>query len=99
MFKSITSDNGSEFALLSNLKKYGIGVYCTHPYSAFERGTNENHNGLIRRFIPKGERILNYCHEAISRIEDWINSLPRKILGYRTPEELFEEELDFIYAI
>ncbi|HHU33323.1 MAG TPA: IS30 family transposase [Clostridia bacterium] len=99
VFKSITSDNGSEFALLSNLKKYGIGVYFTHPYSAFERGTNENHNGLIRRFIPKGERILNYCHEAISRIEDWINSLPRKILGYRTPEELFEEELDFIYAI
>jgi len=90
VFKSFTSDNGSEFSLLSSLKKYGVGVYFAHPYSAYERGTNENLNGLIRRFIPKEERVSNYSHEAIFRVEEWINSLPRKILGYKTPEKLFE---------
>ena len=99
IFKTITSDNGSEFAFLSDLKNEGIGVYYTHPYSSFERGTNENHNGLLRRFIPKGKRISSYSREAIERIEEWCNSLPRKILGYRTPEELFEAQLDLIYAL
>jgi IS30 family transposase len=99
VFKSLTADNGSEFAALSTLKEQGVGVYFTHPYSAFERGTNENHNGLIRRFIPKGKKISEYSQEAIARVEEWINGLPRKILGYKTPEELFDEELDLIYAL
>ncbi|WP_156786946.1 IS30 family transposase [Thermoanaerobacter wiegelii] len=55
MFKSITADNGSEFAELDEmLKEYGSKAYFTHPYSAFERDTNERHNGLVRRFIPRG---------------------------------------------
>jgi IS30 family transposase len=54
LFKSITADNGSEFA---GLDRQGIDVYYAHPYSAWERGTNERHNGLIRRFIPKGKAI------------------------------------------
>jgi IS30 family transposase len=99
VFKSVTADNGSEFALLSSLKEEGVGVYFTHPYSAFKRGTNENHNGLIRRFIPKGKKISDYSQEVIDRIEEWINGLPRKILGYKTPEEQFEAELDLIYAL
>ena len=98
-FKTITSDNGSEFASLSRLKEQNVGVYFTHPFSSFERGTNENHNGMIRRFIPKGKKISDYSLEAIERIEEWMNGLPRKILGYKTPEELFEEELDLIYAL
>jgi len=99
VFKTITSDNGSEFSELHELEsKSSTKVYFTHPYSSFERGTNERHNGLIRRFIPKGKSVNDYADEDISFIEEWINSLPRKILGYNTPEELFEDELDTIYA-
>ena len=59
--------------------------------------TVERHNGLIRRFIPKGKRIDSYTSEQISQIELWSNSLPRKLLGYRTPDEIFEAEVDKIY--
>lgn len=99
VFKTITSDNGSEFASLASLSAVNTSVYFTHPYSSFERGTNERHNGLLRRFIPKGKRISDYSLDAIQRIEDWINGLPRRILGYKTPEELFEAELDVVYAL
>lgn len=99
VFKSITSDNGSEFAELNKLtKNTRTEIYFTHPYSSYERGTNERHNGLLRRFIPKGKSISDYSHEEIAFIGDWINGLPRKILGYKTPEELFEEELEIIYS-
>ena len=83
VFKSITGDNGSEFADLSTLES--------------ETGTNERHNGLIRRFIPKGKRISDYSQDDIAFIEEWMNTLPRKILNYKTPEELFEIHLDEIY--
>ncbi|GAA3653845.1 IS30 family transposase [Asaccharospora irregularis] len=99
VFKSITGDNGSEFAELANIEEVcNTKVYFTHPYSSFERGTNERHNGLVRRFIPKGKRISNYDINDIGFIEEWMNTLPRKILGYNTPEKLFEEHLDSIYA-
>jgi IS30 family transposase len=99
VFKSITGDNGLEFAELSKLEKEtDTKVYFAHPYSSHERGTNERHNGLIRRFIPKGVAISDYDIENIASIEDWCNQLPRKILGYRTPEELFDEALDIIYS-
>lgn len=74
-------------------------MYFTHPYSSFKKGTNERHNGLIRRFIPKGKRILNYSLETISFIENWMNTLPRKLINYKTPEELFEIHLDKIYSL
>ena len=61
------------------------------------RGTVERHNGLIRRFIPKGEAIDDYSLQDIIDIETWCNSLPRKILAYHTPDEIFEKELDRIY--
>lgn len=98
VFKTITGDNGSEFSLLSELKEKDIRVFFTHPYSSWEKGTNERHNGLLRRFIPKGESISNYSAEELLFIADWANGLPRKILGYHTPEELFEKELDRIFA-
>ena len=93
LFKSITADNGSEF---SSLNKHGTNIYYAHPYSAWERGTNERHNGLIRRFIPKGKAIKDLTLEQIKRIENWCNNLPRKILGYRTPIELFNYEIQRI---
>jgi len=94
VFRTITADNGSEFSGLSKmLEELGIEVYHTHPYSAWERGTNERHNGLIRRFIPKGKSIKDFSEETIKRVQQWLNSFPRRILGYKTPEECFNEEI------
>ena len=98
VFKTVTSDNGSEFTRLTELTSQGTKVYFTHPYSSWEKGTNECHNKLLRRFIPKGGSMGSYTAEDITFMADWANALPRKILGYRTPEELFEAELDRIYA-
>ncbi len=100
VFKTITSDNGLEFtSLTETLKEVSTKVYFTHPYSSYERGTNERHNGILRRFIPKGKSITNITESVLNQILDWINGLPRKILGYSTPEQLFERELDRIYAL
>lgn len=94
-FKSITADNGSEFASLREvLEDENCPVYYAHPYSAWERATNERQNGLIRRFIPKGKSIDNLTAETIQRIENWCNNLPRKILGYKTPKQCFLEYID-----
>lgn len=70
-----------------------IDIYFTHPYSSGERGTNENHNGIIRRFISKGKAIEDYSRTQIRMVEEAMNNLPRKIFAYKTPNELFEEEL------
>lgn len=94
VFKSFTSDNGSEFAELADLEKTtDTKVYFAHPYSSGERGTNERHNGLIRRFIPKGKSISDFSIESIAKVENWCNTLPRKILNYLTPNEAFEDNL------
>lgn len=99
IFKTITTDNGSEFTRLSELESFSNTlVYYAHPYSSWEKGTNERHNGLIRRFIPKGKRIDNYSIDDIAAVEEWCNQLPRKLLGYMTPDEIFNDELDKIYA-
>lgn len=100
VFKSITTDNGSEFAQLSSLEDLvGTLVYFAHPYTSCEKGSIERHNGLLRRFVRKGHRIDEYSLDQISRIELWCNALPRRILGYMTPEEAFDRELDKIYAL
>ena len=98
VFKSITADNGSEFAMLSELKELGIPVYFTLPYASLEKRTNECHNRMLRRFIPKGRSINDYSADEILIFGDIINNLPRKILGYYTPDELFDAELDRIYT-
>jgi IS30 family transposase len=87
LFKTITCDNGSEFSGITELLKNVVHVYFTHPYSSWERGTNENHNGMIRRFIPKGTKISDVPLRIIHRTQDWMNNLPRRILGYATPSE------------
>lgn len=99
IFKSITGDNGSEFAKLAELESEGIKIYFTHPYSSWEKGTNECHNKLLRRFIPKGVSMRTFTAEDIAYMADWANTLPRRLLGYRTPDELFDAELDRIYAL
>lgn len=97
IFKSITADNGSEFADLSKIEKStGTQIYFAHPYSAFERGSNERYNGLIRRLIPKGKSLQEYSVRAIKRVQEWCNNLPRKILDYLTPKQAFEKELSLL---
>lgn len=99
VFKSITADNGSEFSRLSELEAYGVSIYFAHPYSSWERAQNECHNRILRRYIPKGVSIDLYSAEQILHFADEMNALPRKQLGYRTPEELFEKFLDKVYSL
>ena len=98
IFKSITSDNGSEFSELTKAFPT-VKIYYAHPYSSGERGTNEKQNSLIRNFHPKGKSFDNVSEIAIKRIEDWINNLPRKFAQYLTPNELFDNELQKINII
>lgn len=94
IFKTVTADNGAEFTeLATQLEKRGSQAYFSHPYSSWERGSNERHNGLIRRFIPKGTSIRNLDPGTIQRIQNWCNQLPRKILNYRIPQQCFSDEL------
>jgi IS30 family transposase len=91
-FKSITSDNGVEFTHLPIVSK-DIPIYFAHPYKSNDRGTNENHNGIIRRFIPKGSLIYKYSESFIESIESWMNNYPRRIFDYYTPAEMLVKEL------
>ncbi|HFI2669300.1 TPA: IS30 family transposase, partial [Streptococcus suis] len=82
--KSITTDNGTEFSRLSEVFPEEH-IYYAHPYSSWERGTNENHNRLIRRWLPKGTR--KTTPKEVAFIENWINNYPKKCLGYKSPRE------------
>lgn len=93
-FRTVTCDNGSEFLDSKRLERtLGAVVYYCHPYSAWERGSNENANAMVRRFIPKGKDISRYTQKEIAAIQDWLNNYPRKILGYRTSAEVFFSEI------
>ncbi len=93
VFKSITPDNGSEFALLADIMKDYCPVYFTHPYTSCERGTNETHNRMIRRTLPKSQSLETCSRKEVQRIADQMNQLPRKVLDYATPQECFEREV------
>lgn len=99
IFKTITADNGTEFERLSELESRGTDVYFAHPYSSWERGQNECHNRLLRRYIPKGTSIEKYSASQILMFADELNALPRKHLSYCTPEELFDVFLDQVYSL
>ena len=95
VFKSLTTDNGSEFSdFLSIIENTKANIYFCHPYCSGEKGTNERHNEIVRYFIPKGELIENYSYDDINKIADWMNNYPRKILDYRTPLEAVMEEIN-----
>ncbi len=96
-FKSITFDNGSEFlnweSLQASILKEGdkrTTIYFAHSYSSWERGTNENHNRMIRRFVYKGLNIDGFSEEEVKKVENWMNNYPRRILGYNTPNQATE---------
>ena len=94
-FKSITTDNGTEFSkFLEIIKDTKTKIYFCHPYCSGEKGTNEKSNSMIRYFIPKGSLIENYSCEDINNITTWMNNYPRKILDYKTPLEALLEEFN-----
>lgn len=104
-FKSITVDNGSEFAYFSEMERSALEeklrtkLYYCHPYSSYERGTNEVTNKLIRRHIPKSTNFDDKTEEDIQSIADWMNSYPRRIHGYHSANELYEEEIKLMQKV
>ncbi|RTY85840.1 IS30 family transposase [Flavobacterium sp. GT3R68] len=95
--KSMTYDNGLEMAnhkWLTN--QTGMDIYFAHPYSSWERGTNENTNGLIRRFFPKGTDFNKITFKQLKQAEHNLNDRPRKVLGFKTPNEMMQIELNKI---
>jgi len=92
--KTLTYDNGKEFAEHAAIdKQLGSTAYFARPYASWERGTNENFNGLLRQYVPKKRHMDTVTDEEIKMIQDRLNNRPRKRLGFRTPSEVFHESL------
>jgi IS30 family transposase len=92
--KTMTYDNGIEMARHEKItQNTGIKIYFAHPYSSWERGTNENTNGLIRRYLPKGTNFNEIHINQLQIIQEKLNNRPRKIIGYKTPKEMMDLEL------
>lgn len=92
LVESLTLDNGKEFAYHQQIEcGTGALVYFAHPYHSWERGTNENTNGLIRRLYPKGSPFSGFGAAELSAIESFLNDRPRKCLGWMTPREAMRE--------
>lgn len=92
--KTLTTDNGSEFIEHQTLaRRLGFRTFFAHPYSSWERGTNENTNGLIRQYVPKRTDVSQLSYQRVARIAEKLNNRPRKCLGYRTPAEVFGKVL------
>lgn len=104
LFKTITMDNGVEFFDTAGIEKSRRGkkprtkTYYCHPYSSWERGTNENNNRLVRRKIPKGVNFDNMSREEIQEIEDWMNNYPRPMFGYASANDVFAYEFEKLMA-
>jgi IS30 family transposase len=94
LLKTLTTDNGQEnFAYTDIMNELNIDCFFAHPYHSWERGTNENTNGLIRWYLPKGTDFATISDETIKAIEDTLNNRPRKRLGWRTPLEAINESV------
>lgn len=92
--RTMTLDNGKEFALHKQLTdKLGLDVYFAQPYASWQRGLNENTNGLLRQYFPKGTDFSRISHRAVARTEKLLNERPRKSLGYKTPAEVLAKKL------
>ncbi|WP_419589155.1 IS30 family transposase [Thiolapillus sp.] len=97
--KTITSDNGKEFAYHKEVSEsLDTDFYFAHPYSSWERGLNEHTNGLIRQYLPKKTDFTQVCKEEIITIQDKLNHRPRKVLNYQTPYEVFFKEFAKVLA-
>jgi len=90
MRKTLTVDNGKEFSQFKQLEhKTGLRIYFADPYSAWQRGCNENTNGLLRQYFPKGMDFSNMTNKDLVSVVQNLNSRPRKCLNYQTPHEVF----------
>lgn len=102
IFKSITVDNGSEFSSFSEMQKSVFGnrkrttIYYCHPYSSYERGTNERMNREIRRVFPKGTDFGKVSVSEVRGVENWLNNYPRRVLDFCTPNQIFDYHLSLI---
>jgi IS30 family transposase len=86
---TMTADNGGEFARFTRLeKRLGLRVYFAEPYKAWQRGANENLNGLLRQFFPRGMDLSRVSRRRVAEVEALLNNRPRKCLNYRTPAEV-----------
>ena len=91
---SVTHDNGAGFARHTRLRDgLGMDTYFADPYSSWQRGSNENRNGRIRRYLPKGTGFEDLAQEDLDAIVGEINDTPMKLLGYKTPNEVWDEEI------
>ena len=104
IFKSITIDNGPEFSDCDGMEKSCIKVgnrtkvYYCHPYSAYERGSNENQNKMIRRHYPKGTNFDNLTAKDIKKLESWINNYPREMFNFYSSADLLEACLNEVFS-
>ncbi len=104
IFLSITVDNGSEFSDCTGIERSYRGktqrtkVYYCHPYSSYERGSNENQNKMVRRHYPKGTSFESVTPADIARLEKWINNYPRQIFDFYSSEDLFKAHLGALFA-
>lgn len=90
-FKTITSDNGTEFHSYAGIEEHlGVRFYFATPYHSWQRGTNENTNGLIRQYLPKRKSMAHINQHHCNAISEKLNSRPRKVLGFKTPKECYE---------
>lgn len=98
--QTLTLDNGSEMARFKELETaIGVNTYFCEPHSPWQRGANENCNGLLRQYFPRGTSFRKVTEEAIRKAVDLLNNRPRKCLGYRTPAEVFADALGGAFAI
>jgi IS30 family transposase len=93
--KSMTYDRGTEMAQHRKIEQaLDLTVYFADPRSPWQRGTNENTNGLVRQYLPKGTDLSGYSQDDLNAIAQEINERPRKCLGYQTPEEVFNQAIE-----
>jgi IS30 family transposase len=92
--QTLTVDNGKEFSNFKELeKRTGLKVYFADPYAAWQRGTNENTNGLLRQYFPKGTDFRTISDKDVAIVVKKLNNRPRKCLNYQTPHEVFSQAL------